>query len=48
MAMVYVALDKFDEAEEELLVVVALEEAIGHPDLENDRNMLAQIQNRFQ
>jgi hypothetical protein len=33
-----------DKAEEQLLLVVALDEAIGHPDLESDEATLAQVQ----
>jgi hypothetical protein len=33
-----------DKAEEQLLLVVALDEAIGHPDLESDRAALARVQ----
>ena len=33
-----------DEAEEQLLHVVALDEALGHPDLESDRAALARVQ----
>jgi tetratricopeptide (TPR) repeat protein len=44
MAMVYVTLGDWEEAEGLLSQVVALEEAIDHPDLESDRAMLAQVQ----
>ena len=44
MAMVQVDLGALDEAVPLLARTVALEEAIGHPDLESDRQTLAQVQ----
>ena len=46
MAMVFEALGDLAQAEEQLRQVVALDEAIGHPDLESDRAQLARIQVR--
>ncbi len=46
MAMVYADLGDLAQAEEQLQIVVALDEAIGHPDLESDRAALATIQAR--
>ncbi len=40
MAMVYQSLDRLAEAEAQLIEVVALDEAIGHPDLDSDRAAL--------
>jgi tetratricopeptide (TPR) repeat protein len=44
MAKVYVALSELGEAEEQLRQVVVLDEAIGHPNMERDREALAQVQ----
>ena len=44
MATALVALVGLDKAEEQLRMVVALDEAIGHPDLESDRQALARVQ----
>ena len=43
IAMIYKDRDELDKAEEHLTKVVALDEAIGHPDLNADRQMLEQI-----
>ncbi len=43
MAMVYQALGDLQRAEEELALVVALDEAIGHPDLASDRAALERV-----
>ncbi|MCX6048513.1 MAG: tetratricopeptide repeat protein [Chloroflexi bacterium] len=43
MAMVYVNLGQLAEAVEELERVVAIEEAVGHPDLASDRATLARV-----
>ena len=43
-AMVYRSLGRLAEAEEQLLQVVALDEALGHPDLESYRAVLARVQ----
>jgi hypothetical protein len=42
--MVHEALGDLAAAEEQLQQVVALDEAIGHPDLESDRAQLVRIQ----
>jgi hypothetical protein len=36
-------LRKLALAEEQLLIVIAINEAIGHPDIENDRKALVRI-----
>jgi hypothetical protein len=43
MAVIYESLGDLDKAEEELLFVVALDEAIGHPDLGRDKEAVAQV-----
>ena len=43
LAMVYVALGRLAKAVAELEQVVALDEAVGHPDLATDQAMLAQV-----
>jgi tetratricopeptide (TPR) repeat protein len=43
VAMVYQSLGRLDEAEAQLIAVVALDEAIGHPDLESDRAALEKV-----
>ena len=43
MGIVYAQLGELQKAEEQLKIVVELEEAIGHPDLESDRQVLEQI-----
>lgn len=42
--MVYAALGRWQAAEAELQIVVAIDEAVAHPDLESDRQALAQVQ----
>ena len=42
IAMVYAGMGRLAEAEEQLQQVVALDEAIQHPDLESDWEMLAE------
>lgn len=44
LAMVYAALGRWQAAEAELQIVVAIDEAVAHPDLESDRQALAQVQ----
>ena len=44
IGMVYEALGDLAKAEEQLAIVVALDEAVGHPDLANDRAALERIQ----
>jgi len=46
VAFIYQAMGDLAQAEEQLQIVVALAEAIGHPDLESDRAALATIQAR--
>ena len=46
MGMVYADQGKLAEAEKQLKQVVAIDEAVGHPDLESDRAALARIQAR--
>lgn len=41
--MVYEALDDLAQAEEQLTLVVALDEAIGHPNLASDRAALERV-----
>lgn len=43
MGILYAQLGELAKAEEQLEMVVALDEAIGHPDLESDREVLEQI-----
>ncbi|MBV7332380.1 tetratricopeptide repeat protein [Chloroflexi bacterium TSY] len=43
LAMAYCALGRLAEAVVELEQVVAIDEAVGHPDLESDRAALAQV-----
>ena len=43
MAAVYKSLNRLDEVEAQLAEVVALDEAIGHPDLESDRAALEAV-----
>ena len=43
MAMVFVNLDRLAEAEEQLEIVVQIDEAVRHPDLESDRQVLEQV-----
>ena len=44
LAMVYQSLGELDEAEAQMLLVVEIDEASGHPDLESDSAVLADIQ----
>ncbi|MEZ4863396.1 MAG: hypothetical protein R3C14_18910 [Caldilineaceae bacterium] len=43
MGIVHAQLGELAKAEEQLEMVIALDEAIGHPDLESDREVLEQI-----
>ena len=43
LGIIYVQLGELAKAQEQLEIVVALDEAIGHPDLESDREVLEQI-----
>ena len=43
IAMVFVDLGRLAEAEEQLEIVVQIDEAVRHPDLESDRRELAQV-----
>jgi hypothetical protein len=42
--MVYASMGDLEKAEEQMVQVVALDEAIGHPELESDKEILAEIQ----
>ncbi len=44
LAGIYVSMGDLAKAEEELLLVVELDEAVGHPDLESDRQTLLMVQ----
>jgi tetratricopeptide (TPR) repeat protein len=44
IAMIYMSMDELEKAEEQMIRVIALDEALGHPDLESNRKILAQIQ----
>jgi tetratricopeptide (TPR) repeat protein len=43
IAMIHVNMGELDKAEEQMVKVVALDEALGHPDLEDDSRLLEQI-----
>ncbi len=43
LAMVFVDLDRLAEAEEQLEIVVQIDEAVRHPDLESDRRELERV-----
>ena len=47
VAFVHGQLAQWAEAEEQLLRVVAIGEAIGHPELESDQAWLAEVQARL-
>ena len=46
MAVVFYALGEYDHAVAQLEIVVALDEAMGHPDLESDRAVLARVRKK--